>query len=460
MSRSDRRYLRLNQPDYREKRGGNVLFVWGRIPYWTVVDEELAGFMDSLDGERTMDELLNATSIPGQIVDFLRNLVRVGAITDIRKPDKAVSQPRLDAPLIENISINLTRRCNLRCAFCYNLNSLYNDDSDELEAAEIIEFIDRTKAFRSPPCTFIILGGEPLLYPDKLLSVARHAIRQGMDTLVSTNGIPVTEEIARQAKELGLQVQVSLDGHNAALNDRVRGTGSFDRALAGVKILVRNGVHTILSMVCHEGNANHLEEYYRFASEMGVNEARFIPLKRMGGGSGGCFTPAKTKDLILESTRVLTQHPEYLRLMGRDAFSILAATCGNSARRRSCGTGLQTLLLDSDASIYPCLNTNAPEFRVANIRDKGFNFAQIWRESPILRNIRLLTAVNNSGEQCSACPVLYWCLGGCRGETYALTGKLDDVPYNCEDWKQSIIEMFWILAERPDLAKPSSIMHK
>lgn len=59
--------------------------------------------------------------------------------------------------------------------------------------------------------------------PDERSTQFHLAQRQGFETLVSTNGTLVTDDFARQARDAGLQVQVSLDGHTAALNDAVRG---------------------------------------------------------------------------------------------------------------------------------------------------------------------------------------------------------------------------------------------
>ncbi|MHC4201462.1 MAG: SPASM domain-containing protein, partial [Planctomycetota bacterium] len=160
--------------------------------------------------------------------------------------------------------------------------------------------------------------------------------------------------------------------------------------------------------------------------------------------------------LVRTAYSLLCDNPEFVKLSGRDGFSILANTCRYSAKRPSCGTGAQTFLLDADGTIYPCLNTNLREFRVANIRDSGFDFASVWRDSPLLQQFRRVTSVCEQENHCSPCPVKHWCLGGCRGETHATRGSLSEKAYNCTDLRKAVVEVMWCLAERPELVRQAN----
>lgn len=58
----------------------------------------------------------------------------------------------------------------------------------------------------------------------------------------STNGIRITEERARWlAASDYVDVQISLDGATAEVNDAVRGPGSFDTAIRAMDRLARAG---------------------------------------------------------------------------------------------------------------------------------------------------------------------------------------------------------------------------
>lgn len=440
------RYI-LRPPDYTEARGDRVLLIWGDLPHWTVVDGEFHELLLMLDGTRTLAEILAGR--PGwaaQRRDIAAGLAALRAAGvfighDAKRPAAA--------PKIENVALNLTRRCNLRCQACYNLPHLTRDAAGEVTADEVIGFLRELKPLLGKQANLTVLGGEPLLEPDRLLAICDAARRMRLTNLVSTNGTRVTDDFARGAARIGLQVQVSLDGHTPALNDGVRGAGSFQQAISGVQKLVAAGAHVILSAVVHRGNLRHLEAYYDFARELGVREARFIPLKRMGGAADGGLQPVPLPELLRHAAAMLARRPEFRPLMGRDALSILANTCRLGARKVSCGTGLQTVLLDSDGSLYPCLNTNVDAFRLGNIRDAGFHVRRFWRDSAALAAVRTATCADAH----APCPVRAWCLGGCHGENYTLTGRLDARPPHCNELKAGIITMCWLLAEYPDLGQ-------
>ncbi|MHB9132579.1 MAG: radical SAM protein [Armatimonadota bacterium] len=451
-----KRYCAL-PPDLVEERGDRVLMVWGSVPYWMVVDRELHAVLSQLDGTKSLAALLAANP---QWAPAKREIER--ALTVLRKAGVVVSgdpasQKTVAPPAIhiENVALNITRRCNLRCRFCYNLPYLTKDATGEVSAEEIGGFLNMLQPLQGKQPILTILGGEPLLEPEKLLEVTRRAAKQGFTTLVSTNGTLVSDDFARQAALIRLQVQVSLDGHTAKLHDQVRGDGAFDRTIAGIRTLVRNRAHTIVSMVCHRENFAYLENFFDLAKSLKVQEARFIPLKQLGGAAEGKLKPVPLDEMLRKAFDLFQRRPDLLSLTGRDAFAILANTCRYSSRRPSCGTGQQTVLLDADGSLYPCLNTNQPEFRIANLRDPGFDFPRIWKDSPVLERVRRFTSLLNADGGHTTCPVRFWCLGGCRGENYALTGAMEKRPPHCTELRRGIIEMFWMLSERPDLVKPA-----
>ena len=422
-----------------------------------IIDDEFSQFLTRCDGQKSLETVLADVSgnrtLDNLLLSEIHNLISIGILKDAQARTKTKNIDQKQPIPLENIAINITRRCNLRCPFCYNLEAPAGNYDKDLTCDEIISFLRKTKPVLSRTPSLALVGGEPLEFPEKVIEVSNYAIKHRFNTLVSTNGTKITDEFAEQAAKIGLEVQVSIDGHNAETNDPLRGKGTFEKAGRGIQILVRHGVYTIMCMICHSGNFEYLQDFYELADSVGVNEARFIPLKRVGGGAKCNLKPVNMEEMMKKAVRIFNNRKDLRRLMGRDCFTITANTCRLSNKRPSCGTGLQTLLLDSDGTIYPCLNTNVKEFRVANIRDEGFNFVQTWKYSRVLSNVRKLTSIENTNNACSKCLVRYWCLGGCRGETYATRGTLNTKASNCKDLHKSIIEMFWILADNSNWIK-------
>lgn len=455
--RIGRKRLSLAKPDYIERKNGRHLLIWKDVPHWMIIDDEFSQFLTRCDGQKSLETVLADVSgnrtLDNLLLSEIHNLISIGILKDAQARTKTKNIDQKQPIPLENIAINITRRCNLRCPFCYNLEAPAGNYDKDLTCDEIISFLRKTKPVLSRTPSLALVGGEPLEFPEKVIEVSNYAIKHRFNTLVSTNGTKITDEFAEQAAKIGLEVQVSIDGHNAETNDPLRGKGTFEKAGRGIQILVRHGVYTIMCMICHSGNFEYLQDFYELADSLGVNEARFIPLKRVGGGAKCNLKPVNMEEMMKKAVRIFNNRKDLRRLMGRDCFTITANTCRLSNKRPSCGTGLQTLLLDSDGTIYPCLNTNVKEFRVANIRDEGFNFVQTWKYSRVLSNVRKLTSIENTNNACSKCLVRYWCLGGCRGETYATRGTLNTKASNCKDLHKSIIEMFWILADNSNWIK-------
>ena len=451
------RLLTLRQPDYVEHRGPRVLLVWKDVPHWMVVDEEMKAFLFLFEIPQCFSDLISKNSHlqhhRKELLAVVKELYKKGVLTDAGGDVVQREKPSDSLLPIENIAWNLTHKCNLRCCYCYYMDSLNDSKSHELSADEIVDFLKTVKPLISKRATLTVLGGEPLLYPDKLLEVCRFARKMRMNPLVSTNGTLIDAAFAKEAKRIGLEVQVSLDGPNAEMNDPLRGNGTFEKIRKGVAILNEHGVDTILSMVCCRGNFDSLKDFLDLAIEWGVGEARFIPLKQMGGAKSGAMEMVSNYDIVTKAYQLLKENAQYRKLLGRDCLSILANTCRYSTRRDSCGTGLQTFLLDADGALYPCLNLNQEAYAFGNIRENAFGFGQIWKKSEILGNIRECVSVDNSERPCSECLVKYWCLGGCRGETVVNTGDLKAPSIHCGDLRKTILEIFWMLAENPNIIK-------
>ena len=192
--------------------------------------------------------------------------------------------------------------------------------------------------------------------------------------------------------------------------------------------------------------APEIPAFLHLAQRLKVNEARFITVKRLGRGDA--FTRPNFASLCKQVTELVEDEPELGTLLGRDYVSILAQTCQRCGPRTGCGTGSQTLLLDADGSIYPCPNLALPQFAAGNITTA--RPADLWQHSAVLSEVREKVQFGE-GHGCGECFLRHWCLGGCRGETYALTGDLSARSPACGANRKAVLEMFWTLSSHPGL---------
>ena len=315
---------------------------------------------------------------------------------------------------------------------------------ENLEISHLKTFLEEGREYLSSNLNFIILGGEQLLVKDKVLEIAKLGQKRKQEVIVSTNGTLIDSKFAQIAKKFNLIVQVSLEGAEKETNDKIRGKNSYERIIEGIKILVAHRVYTIISMVVHEGNFSEMDSFSKLGIELGVTEVRFIPLKIMGNARKNNLQAVSLTQIIKEINQIIQYNRNTERLFKRDIFSTMKNLCRVSQKRPYCGTGLNTILIDADGQIYPCPNHLLPEFSSGNIREQSFK--EIWLSSSQFLNLREDYHINRNHD-CKECPVKYWCLGGCRGETYENTLSLNSKSITCKDNFAAIIETFWYLSE-------------
>ncbi|HXO48808.1 MAG TPA: mycofactocin radical SAM maturase, partial [Mycobacterium sp.] len=141
----------------------------------------------------------------------------------------------LDAPIC--LTWELTYACNLACVHC--LSSSGKRDPRELstqDCKKIIDELERMQVFYVN-----IGGGEPTVRPD-FWELVDYATAHHVGVKFSTNGVRITPEVAaRLAASDYVDVQISLDGATAEVNDVVRGPGSYDTALRAMRHLAEAG---------------------------------------------------------------------------------------------------------------------------------------------------------------------------------------------------------------------------
>jgi len=114
------------------------------------------------------------------------------------------------APLPPNIILFVTHRCDLKCSYCYvHESNKKRNKKDEMSFSELKRIIDKISRFKP---TISITGGEPLLRAD-LTKLIRYAQEKGCDCILFTNGLLLTNKIAKGLVDSGLgKVCISIGG--------------------------------------------------------------------------------------------------------------------------------------------------------------------------------------------------------------------------------------------------------
>jgi radical SAM protein with 4Fe4S-binding SPASM domain len=451
--------LQAAHPDYTEERRGRYLYFWGEYPHWVITNEMGKTVLHALFKGAASKEVshlyqektgLSHEEAAADLHQFLTPLIEVGVVYEEGCPPRipaAKAQFSVDTAVrhIASVVLNPTHRCNYACAHCYTDGGqpLHN----ELSVDEMISILKDISPFMHAKILGF-LGGEPLLRKQDVLTVAEYWIQKEKGSAsVSTNGSLLDVDFAQKAAALTLAVQISMDGSQPHTCDAVRGKGSFAKAVAGASLCVKSGAPTWLCMVYHTGNIHELEDFIALGIDLGVSGVRFIPYNYLGRGSSSTLVKVMPYHMVKAVHTILRTHPEWGDFIDQSFFGNISVIVRSAPRYVYCGSGLSTLLVESNGDLYPCINLKYPEFNVGNLREH--TFSHLWVTSPVLKEMRSLCVEDSS--QCSHCAVKYLCGMGCRSEIYELTRRIRLPTFFCESWKKSVFEMCWILDEFPHL---------
>lgn len=187
-------------------------------------------------------------------------------------------------------------RCNLACPHCLDdkaVSELARPDRHRIAhllAEAAILGVD-------------ISGGEPLLLRE-LPELIDILVAGGSAVSVTTNGT----HLARRAEALASRVdaiRVSLDGPDAERHDHWRGTGSFERAIAGIRAAVAHGIPTQIQTVLLRSTARaSVRPMTELAAALGAHGVTFLQMLPIGEGAALADTEQLTDD---EATDLLAE---------------------------------------------------------------------------------------------------------------------------------------------------------
>jgi uncharacterized Fe-S cluster-containing radical SAM superfamily protein len=140
--------------------------------------------------------------------------------------------------------------CNIQCTHCFISCGPANDALKMMPPEQVEAGLREARELGVREIYFT--GGEPFLHP-RMLDLLELSLRD-FPTTVLTNGMLILERTADRLAELSrasaysLEVRVSLEDTDPARNDRVRGAGSFDKALRGLLRLEQRGLLPIVTV--------------------------------------------------------------------------------------------------------------------------------------------------------------------------------------------------------------------
>lgn len=336
------------------------------------------------------------------------------------------------------VHLDVTSRCNLRCAYC----SFFSSPSEvgvDLPTEEYLGFFRELRELRV--MKVVISGGEPLLRRD-LPELLAGVVDGRMRFSLNSNGVLMTEAAAKMLADTGRcdGVQISVDGSRAEVHDCFRGKGSFRKAVRAVEMLKAHGVPVTVRMTLHRRNVDELEAAAAF-----FLEALGLPSfsTNAAGYMGMCAATAADIQLTAAERLRVMKVMERLEERYPGRIAALAGPLaewrtwrrwhqdgaeghrdGRGGTLQGCGGVFSSVAVRADGVMVPCSLLPHIELGRINRDDLGV----VWRTHPELERLRARRTIPlRMFGGCRDCRYVDFCTGGCPALAYNRTGN-DAVP--------------------------------
>ncbi len=335
------------------------------------------------------------------------------------------------------LTLAITAQCNLACQHCL-VDAGPAASNGHVPTPTVRRIISELAALGGQEIW--LTGGEPLLHPD-FLEILRFSHQSLRAVCLQTNamllGPSQLEALCALANggppEKSLTIKVSLDGASARTHDRVRGRGSFDRAIAGIRQLTAAGLGERVSIAFTEmrHNMDEMGTLLELVAQLGVHDLVSGTLVEDGR--------AARRDVDLPAPE------QYRALLARwqsdsrfralyDRWATMPAIewwKGRGEAGADCCRFVDHPYLTAEGTLYPCALCRAQEFAVGGLLQKPLAAAVAegqarWSALQELKRRRYGTL-----PACQTCVGKLHCGGGCVGRAYAASGALMAVEDRC-----------------------------
>lgn len=290
------------------------------------------------------------------------------------------------------LSWDITKACNLACGHCSNADDRAHAGKDlkiEDAAHLLAEFVD------AGGTGLHILGGEPLLRKDILTTIAL-ACELQLRVSMTTNGtiLPSPEVVEWLLSKLAT-LTFSIDGYNPAINDRIRGAGSFAQTTQTICAFKQCSFETAsktrlnVSHVLCKANVMHLVEMLDCAGQHGADEISVTYLKPFGNALNLAAPEAAQVSDLRDAFVAASRYAQNHEALAVTLFEV-PLRMRNWLRAQSfekvgfggddyCDTAEGQLRLSSDGNVFPCFagtkqstafKTSANEIKTTRIQLK------------------------------------------------------------------------------------------
>ena len=400
----------------RKEIDNKTILIDSEKPSWVTVSKSMADLICSLDGSKTIKEIVKDTNnmvkkdVSKKLISGFEKLYRLKFFDNDNNCTTNQSET------LDQVYFNLTKKCNLHCVYCYAKAEMTN----KLQEMPLKFWNDAVLQIKqlNPKSSVCFTGGEALLF-NGFWDLAETIRNNGMVLSLITNGTISKPKDAPRFKSLFQNIKISLDSLDENINSITRGSGSLRKTKEFIYALIKEDVKPTLMVVVTKKNASRLADFKTiFKDKVFIT---YQPMYSMGRASDN-DSFGMTAD-------------EYYNAL--DMTKIDKMKRDNEIKRNHkllwCGMGRNVLSIESDGKVYPCQLLHSDELQLGDLNSE--DISTIWSRSPYRKN------TIDDIEECCTCEIKHLCGAPCRARAYFVTGNIHKKDPLCPDFiKRSHIE--------------------
>jgi radical SAM protein with 4Fe4S-binding SPASM domain len=318
---------------------------------------------------------------------------------------KELSQRHAGRRTPAHVSIEVTRRCPLKCQHCYN-NLPMNDRSARSQELTFEEHCKLLDELVEAGCLWLVYtGGEILARPD-FLDIYTEAKKRGFLITLFTNGTLITPRIADYLAEWRpFSIEITLYGATRETYEALTQIpGSYDHCLRGIRLLLERNLPLKLKTVPTTINQHEVYEMKRMAEEDFGVQFKFDPLlnPRIDCSQSPLAVRLSPEEAVTLDFTDDTREREYRQLIERE----LAASENKRELKTVyfCGGGRESCAIDPTGKMSICVLSHQEGYSI-----RQGSFREGWegplheiRQKPTSRKTACTRCQIRS--VCSMCP--------------------------------------------------------
>jgi len=302
-------------------------------------------------------------------------------------------------------SIEVTRRCNLKCAHCYNNLPLGDQEAlrSELTFEEHCRILDE---ITGAGCLWLLYTGGEILARRDFLDIYTYAKQKGLLTTLFTNGTLITPKIRDYLVQWRpFSIEITLYGRTKETHEQITGIpGSYDRCMRGIRLLMERGLPLQLKTMALTLNKHEIWDMKRFVEEDLGLEFKFDAMIncRIDCSQGPLALRLAPEEVVALDLQDPKRVAEWKRFA--EQFSGPAHFTEHVDELYNCGGGINSFAIDPSGILSACVLSRGDTYdlRKGSFQEGWENFLLKVRQKKITRQTKCVACEIKA--MCGMCP--------------------------------------------------------